>query len=48
MLQRAHEVHAWLGFVVPALPTLLLSVDSTVLYLDLPSITRALHASSVE
>ena len=46
--QRAHAAHPWLGFAVLALPTLLLSVDSTVLYLALPSITRALDASPVE
>jgi MFS family permease len=46
--RRVHEAHPWLGFAVLALPTLLLSVDSTVLYLALPSITRALKASPVE
>ena len=44
----AQIARAWLGFTVLALPTLLLSVDATVLYLALPSITRALDASPVE
>jgi DHA2 family multidrug resistance protein-like MFS transporter len=48
MSQRTRAAHPWLGLAVLALPTLLLSVDATVLYLALPSITRALQASSVE
>jgi MFS transporter, DHA2 family, multidrug resistance protein len=48
MNERSQVTHPWLGFTVLALPTLLLSVDATVLYLALPSVTRALGASSVE
>jgi DHA2 family multidrug resistance protein-like MFS transporter len=48
MTQRPRVRSPWLGLAVLALPTLLLSVDSTVLYLALPSITRALQASPVE
>lgn len=48
MSRRADVTHPWWGFAVLALPTLLLSVDSTVLYLALPSVSRALHASPVE
>lgn len=38
----------WLGLVVLALPTLLLSLDLSVLYLALPHLTADLQASSVE
>ena len=38
----------WLGLAVLALPTLLLSIDVSVLYLALPSIARSLHASPTE
>lgn len=48
MSRQMDVSHPWVGLAVLALPTLLLSVDSTVLYLALPSISRALHASSVE
>jgi DHA2 family multidrug resistance protein-like MFS transporter len=48
MSRRATVAHPWLGLAVLALPTLLMAIDATVLYLALPSITRALHASSVE
>ena len=48
MSRQARVVHPWLGLAVLALPTLLLSIDSTVLYLALPSISRALAASPVQ
>jgi len=38
----------WLGLAVLALPTLLLSVDMSVLYLALPHLSTDLHASSVQ
>ncbi|MEV6446307.1 MFS transporter [Amycolatopsis sp. NPDC051716] len=38
----------WLGLAVLALPTLLLSLDLSVLYLALPRLTVALQASSVQ
>lgn len=48
MSGRMCSAHPWLGLTVLALPTLLLSVDATVLYLALPSISRSLHTSPVE
>ncbi len=48
MTQRGVRAHPWMGMAVLALPTLLLSVDATVLYLALPSISTALNASPVE
>jgi DHA2 family multidrug resistance protein-like MFS transporter len=48
MTQQARVARPWLGLAVLALPTLLLSVDATVLYLALPSISRALDASPVQ
>lgn len=38
----------WLGLAVLALPTLLLSVDMSVLYLALPHLSADLHASAVQ
>ena len=48
MDQRVRTVNPWVGLAVLALPTLMLSIDATVIYLALPSITRALDASNVE
>ncbi len=48
MSGRTRGAHPWLALAVLALPTLLLSVDVSVLYLALPSISRSLHASPVE
>ncbi|MFC5745595.1 MFS transporter [Actinomadura rugatobispora] len=39
---------AWLALLVLALPTLLLSIDVSVLYLALPTLSRELGASSIE
>lgn len=41
-------LRSWLGLVVLALPTLLLSVDTTVLVLALPKLSAALGASSTQ
>ena len=38
----------WLGLAVLALPTLLLSIDLSVLYLALPRLSADLHASAVQ
>jgi DHA2 family multidrug resistance protein-like MFS transporter len=38
----------WIGLAVLALPTLLLSVDMSVLYLALPHLSADLHASAVQ
>lgn len=39
---------AWIGLAVLALPTLLISIDVSVLYVALPSLSRDLGASGVE
>lgn len=39
---------AWIGLAVLALPTLLVSIDVSVLYVALPSLSRDLGASGVE
>jgi len=38
----------WLGLAVLALPTLLLSIDVSVLYLALPTMGKSLHADSTQ
>jgi DHA2 family multidrug resistance protein-like MFS transporter len=38
----------WVGLVVLALPTLLVTMDLSVLFLAVPNLTRALHPSSPE
>ena len=38
----------WTGLAVLALPTLLLSIDMSVLYLALPRLSTSLHANSVQ
>src|SRR5689334_20341892 len=38
----------WLGLAVLALPTLLLSIDVSVLYLALPTMGKSLHADATE
>lgn len=38
----------WLGLAVLALPTILISVDMSVLYLALPTLSRVLGADQVE
>ena len=38
----------WTGLTVLALPTLLVTMDMSVLFLAVPKLTRALHPSSVE
>ena len=38
----------WLGFAVLALPTLLVSMDMTILYLATPSLSAALQPSGAE
>jgi DHA2 family multidrug resistance protein-like MFS transporter len=48
MTRQAVRARPWCGLAVLALPTLLLSVDATVLYLALPSIATALNADPVE
>jgi MFS transporter, DHA2 family, multidrug resistance protein len=42
------ERFKWLGFIALALPTLLLSVDTSVLYLALPKIATDLKADSAQ
>ena len=38
----------WLGFAVLALPTLLVSMDMTILYLATPSLSAVLKPSGAE
>ena len=38
----------WIGLAVLALPTLLLSVDVSVLFLALPKLSAALHADATQ
>ena len=38
----------WIGLAVLAFPTLLLSIDMSVLYLALPSLTEQLHPTSTQ
>ena len=38
----------WVGLGVLALPTLLISIDVSVLYVALPSLSRDLHASATQ
>jgi DHA2 family multidrug resistance protein-like MFS transporter len=46
--EQGAGLRSWLGLAVLALPTLLLSVDITVLFLALPNLSAALGASSTE
>ena len=45
MTRRAGP-RAWLGFAVLVLPTLLVSIDVSVMLLALPHISAGLHATS--
>lgn len=49
-IEHAHQDsrHAWIGLAVLTLPTLLISIDVSVLYVALPSLSRDLGASGVQ